>query len=194
MVQPQLGALLPLRCVRGEDGDDVIDASRDAVAEIAGLEAGRDRVGDNDLCQRIGQRAFETVADLDANPPLLRRDQQQHAVVLCLLAKLPGAEQFVGVGFDLLAFERIDRGNDELDPGFRFKIREFRLEDAPRVCRNDIRLIDDAAGERRKRQRQGANERQQQRGSNDVPGSPHRAVRGEMACEHVAALGGAGGR
>ena len=45
------------------------------------------------LRQRVGQRAFKPIADLDAHPPLVRRDQQQHAVVLRLLAELPGAEQ-----------------------------------------------------------------------------------------------------
>ena len=52
--------------------------------EIAGLEARRDRVGDDHLRQGIGQRALEPVADLDAHAPLVRRDQQQHAVVLAL--------------------------------------------------------------------------------------------------------------
>ena len=49
--------------------------------EVAGLEARRDRVGDDDLGQGVGQRALEPVADLDPHPPLVRRHQQQHAVV-----------------------------------------------------------------------------------------------------------------
>ena len=84
------------------------------------------------LRQRVGQRAFEPVADLDAHPLLVRRDQQQHAVVLGLLAELPGAEQLVGVGLDLLAFERVDGGDDELDAGLGFEIGELRLERAAR--------------------------------------------------------------
>jgi hypothetical protein len=54
------------------------------------------------------------------------RDQQQHAVVLRLLAKLPGAEQLVGVRFYLLPLERVYGGNDELDAGFGFEFRKLR--------------------------------------------------------------------
>ena len=73
---------------------------------------------------------FEAIADLDADPMLVRRNQQQHAVVLGLLAKLPFAEQRVGVRLDLLAFERADGGDDELDAGFRFEIGKLRLDGA----------------------------------------------------------------
>ncbi len=75
--------------------------------------------------KRVGQRAFEAVADLDAHLVLVRRDQQQHAVVLVLLAKLPGAEELVGIGLDVAAFERIDRGDDKLDAGLLFEIGEL---------------------------------------------------------------------
>ncbi len=62
---------------------------------------------DDDLGQCIGQRAFETAADpRSATRFFVRRDEQQHAVVLGFLAELPGAEQLVGVRLDLLAFER----------------------------------------------------------------------------------------
>ena len=43
------GPLLPFRRIGGEHRDDVVDAALDAAAEIAGLEARRDRVGDDDL-------------------------------------------------------------------------------------------------------------------------------------------------
>ena len=134
------GPLLPFRGIGGQHGDDVVDAARDAAAEVAGLEARRDGVGDDDLRQRVGQRAFEAVADLDPHPPLVRRDQQQHAVVLRLLAELPGAEQLVGVGLDLLALQRADGGDDELDAGLGLEIRELRLRARPaRRRRNDVR-------------------------------------------------------
>ncbi len=77
----------------------------DAAAEIAGLEARRDRVGDDDLRQRVGQRAFEAVADLDAHLALVRRDQQQHAVVLLRFSpSFQMRKSSIGVGLDVLAF------------------------------------------------------------------------------------------
>ena len=81
-VEPQVGPRLPFRGVGRQHGDDVVDAAGDAAGEIAGLEARRDGVGDDHLRQRVGQRALEAVADLDAHPALVRRDQQQDAVVL----------------------------------------------------------------------------------------------------------------
>src|SRR3954465_6571207 len=48
-------------------------------AEVALLEAGRHGGCDDHLCERIGQRAFEPIADLDANFSFLRGDKQQHA-------------------------------------------------------------------------------------------------------------------
>ena len=89
----------------------------DTAAEIAGLELRRDRVGDDDLGQRIRQRTLKPVPDLDADAVFLRRDEEEDAVVLGFFAKLPGAEQRVGVRFDLLAVERADGRDDKLDAG-----------------------------------------------------------------------------
>ena len=105
-IEPQLGPRFPFRRIGRQHGDDVVDAARDAVTEIAGLEPRRDGVGDDDLRQRVGQRAFEAIADLDPHAMLVRRHQQQDAVVLVRLAQLPCAEQLVGVGLDLLPFQR----------------------------------------------------------------------------------------
>ena len=152
-IEPQVGPRFPFRGVGGQHGDDVVDAAGDAVAEIARLEPRRDGVGDDHLRQRVGQRAFEAVADLDPHATLVRRHQQQDAVVLVRLAQLPGAEQLVGVGLDLLPFQRADGGDDELDAGLVLEIRELRLDRGLRRRREDAGLIDDAAGERRKGQR-----------------------------------------
>ena len=100
----------------------------DAAVEIARLEAGRDGVGDDDLRGRVGQRALEPVADLDAHAMLFGRDQEQRAVVLLRLAELPGAEELVGVGLDLLAVERGDRRDDQLDARLRLELGELALE------------------------------------------------------------------
>jgi hypothetical protein len=104
-VEPERWPLLPFRRIRGQHGDDVVDAARDAAAVVAGLEARRDGIGDDHRRKGIGQRAFQAIAHFDAHPPFLGRDQQQHAVVLLLLAELPEAEQVVGIGLDLLPLE-----------------------------------------------------------------------------------------
>ncbi len=77
------------------------------------------------LDKRVGQRAFEAVADLDPHLVLLRRNQKQHAIVLFFLAKAPGAKQSIGVRLDLVAFERFHRGDDKLDAGLGFERGEL---------------------------------------------------------------------
>ncbi len=123
-----LGLRLPLGRVGRERGDDVVDAPRHAAVEVAGLEAGRDGVGDDQARDGVGQRALEAVADLDAHPPFLRRDQEQGAVVLLSLAELPETEQLVGVRLDLLAIERRDGRDHELDAGLLLEVGELALE------------------------------------------------------------------
>jgi hypothetical protein len=96
---------------------------------------------------------------------LVRRDQKQDAVVLLRLAELPLAEQRVGVRLDLLAAERGDAGDDELDARLRFQRRQLGLERGPLIGRQDIGGVDDAPAQRRKarRGREGACRREQQR-------------------------------
>ena len=59
---------------------------------------------------------------------LLRRDEQQDAVILGFFAKLPSPEKFVGVRLDFLAVERVDCRDDELDAGLLFEIGELLLD------------------------------------------------------------------
>ena len=119
---------LPLGAVARKHADDAVDAALDAAGKIAGLEARHDGARDDDRRQRVGQRAFEAVADLDAHLVLVRRDQQQHAVVLLRLAELPDAEQLVGIGLDVAALQRLHRGDDELDAGLVFEVFELCLD------------------------------------------------------------------
>ena len=156
---------LPFGRVGGERGDDVVDAAGDAAVEISGLESRRDRVGNDDAGDRVGQRALEAVADLDAHPPLLRRDQKESAVVLFRLAKFPGAEQPIGVRLDLLAVERGHGRHDELDAGLLLEIGELALEIGLRDRREDVRLVNDPSGQRgkvgRRKRRAGPQGREQ---------------------------------
>src|SRR5262249_19052032 len=105
IVEPQRRTLLPFRSVGCQDGNDVVDAARNAFAEIAGLEARRHRVGYDHLRQRVGQGAFQAVADFDAYSALVRCNEQQYAVVFLLFPEPPLPEQFIGVRLDLLAFQ-----------------------------------------------------------------------------------------
>ena len=139
---------LPFGRVGGEGGDDVVDAAGDAAVEIASLESGRDRVGNDDAGDGVGQRALEAVADLDAHPSLVRRDQEENAVVLFRLAQFPGAEELIGVGLDLLAAERGHGRHDQLNPGLLLEIGELALEVGGGDGRKDLRLVDHPSGER----------------------------------------------
>ena len=143
-VEPERRPLLPFRLIGGQHGDDVVDAAGDAAAVVAGLEARRDGVGDDHGGEGIGQRAFQAIAHFDAHPPFLGRHQQQHAVVLVLLAELPEAEQLVGIGLDLLALERVHRGDDELDARLLLELGELGLQRLARLLRDDVGLVDDA--------------------------------------------------
>ena len=92
------------------------------------LKRGVDRIEDDDLGDRVGQRPLEAVADLDAHFVLVGCDEQQHAIVLLLLAELPVAKQRVGVRLDLLAVERGDGRDHELNAGFGFQRRQLAFE------------------------------------------------------------------
>ena len=113
---------------------------------------------------------FKAVTDLDAHPPLLRRDQKERAVVVFGLAQFPGSEQRVGVRLDLLAAKRGHGRDDELDSGFLFEIGELALKIGDRDRRKDVRLVNNPSGQRGKvgrRERragpQGREERDDQR-------------------------------
>ena len=139
---------MPFGSVGRQNSDDVINAARDAAGKISGLEAWRDGVRDDDFRERIGEGPLQPVTHLDANSPLVRRDQEHHAVVLALLAELPATKQLVGVGFNLLAFEGPDGGNDELDAGLRLQIGKLLFERAAGLGRDNVGLINDSASQR----------------------------------------------
>ena len=70
--------------------DHAIDARRNAAGEIARLEFRRDVFVDDALGGDVGERAFEAVADLDAQVTVVLGDHEQRAVVDLLAADLPG--------------------------------------------------------------------------------------------------------
>ena len=70
--------------------DDPVDAGGNAAGEIPAPEFRRDDLVDDALGGDVGQRAFEAVADLDAQLAVVLGDDQQRAVVDLLAPDLPG--------------------------------------------------------------------------------------------------------
>ena len=87
---------LPVRRLRRrqflavDDADHPVDTGGNAAGEIAGLEFRRDVLVDDALGGDVGERAFEAVADLDAQAAVVLGDDEQRAVVDLLAADLPG--------------------------------------------------------------------------------------------------------
>jgi hypothetical protein len=79
-------------------GDDIVDAARDAAGVVTGLEARRDRIGDDHLGERVGRRALQPVSDFYPHTPFVRRDEQQHAVVFGFLAELQARNSWLAKG------------------------------------------------------------------------------------------------
>ena len=73
----------------GDEPHEALDAGRDPTMEIACLEARRDRLVDDAARQGIRDHAFEAIPDLDPHPPIVLRDQEEHAVVHPLAPELP---------------------------------------------------------------------------------------------------------
>src|SRR6202040_2563041 len=90
--------------------------------------------------------------------------QQQDAVVLLGLAKLPGAEELIGESFDVAALQRRHGRDHKLDARFFFKLFRLRGNVGAYRRREDVGLIDDSAGQSRKieRKRGQRSERQHQ--------------------------------
>src|SRR5205814_614523 len=81
---------------------------------IAGAELRDDHVFDDELARGVRQRAFEAVTDFDPQLALVRRHDENRAVVLAFLPDAPGAAELITVGGDVLPLQRFERGNDDL--------------------------------------------------------------------------------
>ncbi len=101
----------------GQHGDDGVDAIRDAIGHVAALEARHDHVADDGVRRSVGQRAFQAVADLDPQLAIVRRDDQQRAVVLALLADAPAAAERQPPVLDRTAPQARKRDDHQLDRG-----------------------------------------------------------------------------
>ena len=104
--------VLPMRRLRlrqflaVDDPDHPVDPGGNAAGEIAGLELRRDVLVDDALGGDVGQRAFEAIADLDAQAAVVLGDDEQRAVVDLLAADLPGFRDPQRILLDGLAVGR----------------------------------------------------------------------------------------
>jgi hypothetical protein len=148
-------APLPIGRAAGQHLRDVADARGRGAVELARAQRRNEVVLDDELGDRIGQRAFEAVADLDAHFAVVGRDQQQDAVVLGRLAQSPATEQLIGVVFDCAALQRSNGRDHDLIAIARFQRGELRRERLARLDTQHLRIVDDAPAQRRECLRRG---------------------------------------
>jgi len=79
-----------------------------------------------------------------------RRDDQEHAIVLVLLADLPMASELIAVVFDRRALQRLQGHDDELIPSSSARGRRAARSARCASPRHEPSLVDDPPGQRRK--------------------------------------------
>ena len=125
------------------EADDRIDTGGDAARKITGAKVWRDDVADDALGVGVGNRAFEAAPHFDPELVVILRDHDEHAVVDALAAELPGGENTVGVGLDLLWRRRRHDQDRDLAALLRLKGSELLLESRHRRGVERARLIGD---------------------------------------------------
>ncbi len=154
-------AVAALRSRRGnggvgpELGEDRIDAGGHARADVALAEFGDDLLVDDDVGQRVGQDGLEAIADLDPQLAVVGRDDEDRAGVLALLADAPRAAELIAIVLDRHVAERRDRRDDDLVAAGLLERGELVGQRRDRLGRQDVRGVDDIAGERRELDRRG---------------------------------------
>ena len=81
-------------------------AGKETAIHVAGLEARGDFVVDDAPGEQVGEPPFEAVADFDAYYAFLAGHQQQHTIVVLLLAEAPGAGDAQGIILEGLTLKR----------------------------------------------------------------------------------------
>src|SRR6188508_445906 len=92
-----------------DDAHHPVHGGGDPAVEIAAPELRYDILVDDAVGDRVGQCAFEPVADFDPDLAVLQGDEEQRAVIDALPAELPGLRHAKRVLLDCLRF---GRGND----------------------------------------------------------------------------------
>src|SRR5262249_14046928 len=141
-------ALLPFLSVPRKYADDVINAARDTTWDIIGAKPRDDRVLNDELGDRISERALQAVAHLNAYLALAWHDDQQHAVVLALLSDAPAAAELKAELLHRGALQRSQGDDHELVGGLGVEVRELLGERRPRCQIEDVGLVHHPAAER----------------------------------------------
>src|SRR2546428_5538 len=127
------------------------------------LETRRDDLADDLAGGGIGHDRLETVADLEAQLPVLSEDHEEHAIVEPLLAEPPLLEEPVGDVLEALALERAEDRDRHLGTRGALVSGELRLEPRALGSREQPRVIVHAgAGSGWEREGDGEECRQQQ--------------------------------
>src|SRR5262245_60969102 len=155
VIRPLFGTRLPFLRIDRHRLDDVIDPATDAAGEIVGPKTRNDGVLYDELRYRVGERAFEAVADLDAHLAFVRRHDQQHAGILLFLSDLPVTPELVTVVLNRGSLKRLQRNHNELAGGLGLELGELALERGLGRRVENSGIVDHAAGELREGERIG---------------------------------------
>ena len=110
-----------------DDLNKMRHAITDAARVVALLEARREVVADQLTGKSIRQHAFEAIADFDFHLAIVRRDQDQHAIVFLRLSDAPLLEQAIGILVDRHAVQRFDGRDGDLGRCLLFQLIEHAI-------------------------------------------------------------------
>ena len=160
-----------------DDRDHPVDAGGNAAGEIAALEFWRDHLVDDAFGGGVGQRAFQAIADLDAQMAVVLGDDEQCAVVDLLAADLPGFRHPKRERLDRLAVGRRHDQHRDLAALAGLEILQRLRQRGDIAARQRPGLVDHAPGERRHRDQsqRGGDPAEPQR-KNEKPCSFHRGM------------------
>ncbi|CRM47105.1 hypothetical protein [Pseudomonas sp. 58 R 12] len=128
-------------------------AIADAFAVIAGLERRCNHLIDDHPRLRIGEHAFQAVADFDTQFALITGDDQQRAVILALLADAPLASQLITEVLNRYALQVRHGDHYDLVTGRLFQRLQLLCQLLARGCVDHLGVIHHPPGQRREGQR-----------------------------------------
>src|SRR5262245_46353636 len=96
---------------------DGVDPTGDSAGNVAGPEPRQNPVLDDVGTQRVGERTFKAIANLDPYFTLVGGDQEENAVVAIFLAEPPGPKKLHRETLDVVALKRGHGRHHELVRG-----------------------------------------------------------------------------